>query len=89
MLPTTNLSESKHTQSQGWGGVGGSKLGSKLGGGKKGYELHSQDGDGKDKHIRVQKTWATQTSSVDELPERSYSIESNGRGDDMWQGRRV
>ncbi|KFZ25136.1 hypothetical protein V502_00387 [Pseudogymnoascus sp. VKM F-4520 (FW-2644)] len=90
-LPTIGLSESKNTGSQARAQArGNSKLASKLGAGAKGYELHSQDVDGKDKQgmaIRVQRTWVTQTSSADDLPERSYSIESHGRSEDMWQDR--
>ena len=93
LLPTTGLSECKTTQSQACAQVrGNSKLASKLGAAAKGYELHSQDVDGKDKQgkaIRVQRTWVTQTSSADDLPERSYSIESHGRSEDMWQDRRA
>jgi hypothetical protein len=65
-----------------------SKLASKLGAGAKGYELNSQDDEAKHKQgkaIRVQKTWITQTSSAEELPERSYSMESHGRSEELWQ----
>ncbi|OBT82508.1 hypothetical protein VE02_09759 [Pseudogymnoascus sp. 03VT05] len=91
MLPTTGLSESKNTGSQAWVHArGNSRLASKLGAGAKGYELHSQDDEAKDrqgKAIRVQKTWFTQTSSAEELPERSYSIESHGRSEELWRDR--
>ncbi|KFY95924.1 hypothetical protein V500_02609 [Pseudogymnoascus sp. VKM F-4518 (FW-2643)] len=89
MLPATGLSESKNTGSQAWAQArGNSKLASKLGAGAKGYELNSQDDEAKDKQgkaIRVQKTWITQTSSAEELPERSYSTESHGRSEELWQ----
>jgi len=93
MLPTTGLSESKRTGSQAWAQArGNSKLASKLGAGAKGYELNSQDDEAKDKQgkaIRVQKTWITQTSSAEELPERSYSIDSHGRSEELWQEGRT
>ncbi|OBT52452.1 hypothetical protein VE04_06915 [Pseudogymnoascus sp. 24MN13] len=93
MLPTTGLSESKNTGSQAWAQArGNSKLASKLGPGAKGYELHSLDDEAKDKQgkaIRVQKTWITQTISAEELPERSYAIESNGRSEKLWHDRRT
>ncbi|KFY92287.1 hypothetical protein V500_04229 [Pseudogymnoascus sp. VKM F-4518 (FW-2643)] len=86
MLPTTGLSESKNTGSQGWAQArGDSKLASKLGAGAKGYELHSEDDEAK---VRVQKTWFTPTSSAEELPERSYSIESYRRSEELWQDQR-
>ncbi|KFY79923.1 hypothetical protein V499_01181 [Pseudogymnoascus sp. VKM F-103] len=71
---------------------GNSKLASKLGAGVKGYELHSQNDEAKDrqgKAIRVQKTWFTQTSSAEELPERSYLIDGHGRSEELWQDRRT
>lgn len=93
MLPTTGLSESINTGSQAWAQArGNSKLASKLGAGAKGYELNSQDDEAKDKEgkaIRAQKTWITQTSSTEELPERSYSIESHGRSEELWQDGRT
>ena len=86
MLPTTSLSESKNTGSQARAQArGNSKLASKLGAGAKAYELHSQDDEAK---VRVQKTWFTPTSSAEELPERSYSTESHGRSEELWQDRR-
>jgi hypothetical protein len=89
MLPTTSLSESKTPGSQAWAQArGDSKVAGKLGAGAKGYELKSQDDEAKHKQenaIRVQKTWITQTSSVEELPERSCSIESHGRNEELWQ----
>ncbi|KFY05161.1 hypothetical protein O988_00212 [Pseudogymnoascus sp. VKM F-3808] len=93
VLPTTSLGEIKNTGRQAWAQVrGDSKLASKLGAGAKGYELNSQDDEAEDKQgraIRVQKTWITQTSSAEELPERSYSIESHGRSEELWQDRRT
>jgi hypothetical protein len=93
LLPNTSLSESKTTQSQAWVQVREKlKLASKLGAGAERYELHSQDEEGNDKQgraIRVQKAWATQTSSAEALPERSDSIESLGRSEDWRQDRRV
>lgn len=89
MLPTTGLSESKNTRSQVWAQArGNSKLASKLGASAKGYELNNQDDEAKHeqgKAIRVQKTWIAQTGSARELPERSYSIESHGRSEELWQ----
>ena len=93
VLPTTGLSESKNTGSQSWAQArGNSKLASKLGAGAKGYELNSQDDEAKDKQgkaIWVQKTWITQTSSAEELPRRSYSIESHRRSEELWQDHRT
>ncbi|KFY49587.1 hypothetical protein V495_00556 [Pseudogymnoascus sp. VKM F-4514 (FW-929)] len=45
--------------------------------------------DKQEKAIRVQKTWITQASSAEELPERSYSIESHGRSEELWQDHRT
>jgi hypothetical protein len=79
MLPTTGLSESKNTGNQGWAQArGNSRLASKLGAGAQWYELNSPDDEAQDKQgkaIWVQKTWITQTSSAEELPEQSYSRE--------------
>ncbi|KFY91660.1 hypothetical protein V498_05371 [Pseudogymnoascus sp. VKM F-4517 (FW-2822)] len=93
MLPTAGLSESRNTGGQAWAQArGDSKLASKLGAGAKGYELNSQDDEAKDKQgkaIRVQKTWITQTSSAEELPERNYLTESHGRSEELWQDRQT
>lgn len=67
IFPTSNI-ESKNTTSQGWGNQArNSKLASKLGVAPRGYELKSEDGEGKERMgqgIRVQKAWATKSSSV-------------------------
>lgn len=89
----TSVNESKNTQSQGWGQARNSKLASKLGVGSRGYELKSEDGEGKERlgdGIRVQKAWATKTSSAagDEESIRSYPVEEQGRShEDAWQVR--
>ncbi|OBT70183.1 hypothetical protein VE03_00311 [Pseudogymnoascus sp. 23342-1-I1] len=96
VFPTSNA-ESKNTNSQGWGNQArSSKLASKLGVNPKGYELKSEDGDGKERMgqgIRVQKAWTTKTSSVgdgdEEGSERSYPLESSRKSEDVWKAGRA
>ncbi|KFY73513.1 hypothetical protein V499_06413 [Pseudogymnoascus sp. VKM F-103] len=94
LFPTSNA-ESKNTQS-GWGAARNSKLASKLGvASNKGYELKSEDGDAKGGGggIRVQKAWATKTSSVGDVEEESeggesYKIERPRGSEEAWEVRR-
>jgi len=59
--------ESNHTPNPSWGGILSTKLGSKLRTGNNGIELSSADGldeepSRKQKEIRVQTTWVTETT---------------------------
>jgi hypothetical protein len=64
LFPASKGSTSRETPNPSWAQVMSSRLANRLRSGNNGLELHSEDGEREEheKVIRVQKTWATETS---------------------------